>query len=162
MPQEQVVDPEEMEEFIDERWHGRNKPEPYRQGTLELFQEGKTGRCYPQCLRPRGDRVVEILIVDQEELFNRTVQDEWSTVRQQECVVDGQVTSAQKGDVRVGTLRRQKMSKEKIYGGSFWVTTWSHFLLTIDYIESYLIVDCIRVETHSRRPWNANHSWRRV
>jgi hypothetical protein len=42
--QEQVVKPKAVETFIDERWHGRNKPKPYRQGTLELFQEGKTRR----------------------------------------------------------------------------------------------------------------------
>jgi hypothetical protein len=33
-------------------------------------------------------------------------------------VLDGQITDAQKGDVRVGLSRRQKMSKEKICGGS--------------------------------------------
>jgi hypothetical protein len=32
--------------------------------------------------------------------------------------LDGQIADAQKGDVRVGLSRRQKMSKEKICGGS--------------------------------------------
>jgi hypothetical protein len=32
-------------------------------------------------------------------------------------VLDGQITDAQKGNVRVGSSRRQKMSKEKICGG---------------------------------------------
>jgi hypothetical protein len=33
-------------------------------------------------------------------------------------VLDGCVTDVQKGDVRLGTSRRRKMSKEKICGGS--------------------------------------------
>jgi hypothetical protein len=34
-------------------------------------------------------------------------------------LLDGQITDAQKeGDVRVGSSRRRKMSKEKICGGS--------------------------------------------
>jgi hypothetical protein len=33
-------------------------------------------------------------------------------------VLDGQIADAQKGDVRVGLSRKQKMSKEKICEGS--------------------------------------------
>jgi hypothetical protein len=38
-------------------------------------------------------------------------------------VLDGQIADAQEGDVRVGSSRRRKMSKEKICGGLLWNTT---------------------------------------
>jgi hypothetical protein len=62
--------------FVNERWHGRNENKMFRIGTWELFQEGLTMDCRPQCLRSRSrGQQVEILIIEQEALYNGPVQD---------------------------------------------------------------------------------------
>jgi hypothetical protein len=69
-PQQQVVAIDKVRTFIDQQWHGRSKPENYRIGTWELFQEGLTESKHLQCMRRRGDQDVTILIIDQDEMFN--------------------------------------------------------------------------------------------
>jgi hypothetical protein len=72
--EEQVVAMEDVKIFVHERWHGRNKDAMYRIGTWDLFQEGLTWNCHSQCLKTRSKvRQVEILIIEQEALYNGPV-----------------------------------------------------------------------------------------
>jgi hypothetical protein len=76
-PEQQVVPMEDVKNFVHERWHGRNEDAMFRTGTWELFQEGMTMNCHSQCLVPRSrGRQVEILIIEQESLYNSAVQDD--------------------------------------------------------------------------------------
>jgi hypothetical protein len=75
-PGQQLVAMDNIKIFVNARWHGRNENVMFRMGTWELFQEGLTMDCHPQCLRPRSrGRQVEILIIEQEALYNGPVQD---------------------------------------------------------------------------------------
>jgi hypothetical protein len=89
----------------------------YRIGTWNLFKLGMTWDGHSQCLRPRWDQRME----RDGTLLKKICTTDWYKMSEQQfdnrSVLDGQITDAQKGDVRVGLLRRQKMSKEKICGG---------------------------------------------
>jgi hypothetical protein len=63
-PESQVIKMDIVKLFVHERWHGRDKPALYRIGTWELFELGLTWNCHPQCRRPRGDEIVQILIIE--------------------------------------------------------------------------------------------------
>jgi hypothetical protein len=75
-PQQQVVAIDNIKKIVHERWHGRDRTAMFRIGTWDLFKLGMTSEGHPQCLKPRGDQRVEILIIDQEDLYNGLVQDE--------------------------------------------------------------------------------------
>jgi hypothetical protein len=68
--QRQVVAIDDVRMFVHKRWHGRDKPENYRIGTWDSFQDGMKWDGHVQCERHRGEQEVKILIVDQEEMFN--------------------------------------------------------------------------------------------
>jgi hypothetical protein len=53
-PEQQLVAMDDIKIFMNERWHGRNENIMFKIGTWELFQEGLTMDCHPQCLRPRS------------------------------------------------------------------------------------------------------------
>jgi hypothetical protein len=76
---------------------------------MEIFDDGVTVN--GAGLWDAIENPVKILRWDDPDV-HRGEDEEWS-------VLDGQVTEAQKGYVTVGTSRWQKMSKEKICGGSF-------------------------------------------
>jgi hypothetical protein len=74
-PEQQVAAMDNIKIFVHERWHGRDRDALFRIGTWELFQLGLTLRGHLQCSVPRArGQQVEILIIEQKNLYNRPVQ----------------------------------------------------------------------------------------